>query len=68
MLLDTQATSSLDFSVLTNALSSAITPEGILTCMAAVVTGTATIFLVKWAGNLLVRGVTRVTRGGNIRV
>lgn len=68
MLLDTQATSSLDFSVLTNALSSAITPEMILTIMGVVIGATAGIFLIKWGGSKIVSGFQRVIKGGKISV
>ena len=68
MLLETQAAISLDFSSLTTALSSAITPEMILTIMGVVIGATASIFLVKWGGSKIVSGFQRVIKGGKISV
>lgn len=68
MLLETQAVSDLDFSVLVNALTSAITPEKILAIIAMAVGAVAGIFLVKWGASLVVNAFQRITHGKNIRV
>lgn len=60
-------TNALDFSALTNQLSSAITPEMILTIMGTIVGATATIFLVQWGGRKIISAFQSALKRGKIR-
>lgn len=62
-----QVAQSLDFSNLTNALTSAITPAQVLTVMGIVVGATATLFLTVWGGRKIISGVQSVIKRGRIR-
>ena len=57
----------IDFSALTNQLTSVINPTVVLTIMGTIVGATATIFLARWGGTKIIGAIQSVLKRGKIR-
>lgn len=58
--------SSIDFSALTNQLSSSLNATTVLTIMGTVVGATAGIFLAVWGGRKIIYGIQNALKKGKI--
>ena len=66
-LAEVEQASNLDFSTLTNSLSSQLNATTVLTIMGTVVGATVGIFLAVWGGRKIIGGIQTAMKRGNIK-